>query len=241
MYINSNYGEAITSDIVVMDTMIENMEHLLFKYRVNLGFYGHNHAVQRMSAVYDSVVEQAATTVTDADGNEIAWHENPQATVHMVIGTGGAKFTENFVEPYPAWCEKVFYQYGYARVIAVNESYLKWEWVDASDNIIYDQMVITQTTDFSEPWVLSSQPDDDAQTSGNGDSTSLSDVTIAFIVIGCMFFVFIAGLFAYRMIRSETEWFTSAEEKNGITMSAMHGDSENHLVKETEAEVPEEP
>ncbi|CAM9350932.1 unnamed protein product, partial [Ectocarpus fasciculatus] len=144
MYINSNYGEAITSDIVVMDTMIENMEHLLFKYRVNLGFYGHNHAVQRMSAVYDSVVEQAATTVTDADGNEIAWHENPQATVHMVIGTGGAKFTENFVEPYPAWCEKVFYQYGYARVIAVNESYLKWEWVDASDNIIYDQMVITQ-------------------------------------------------------------------------------------------------
>lgn len=227
MYINSNYGEAITSDIVVMETMIANLEHLLFKYRVNLGFYGHNHAVQRMSAVYDSVVEQAATIVPDADGNEVAWHENPQATVHMVIGTGGAKFTQNFVEPYPAWCEKVFYQYGYARVLAVNESYLKWEWVDASDNVIYDQMVITQTTDFSEPWVLS-QRDDDPQSSGNGGDNALTDVAISFIVIGCLLFVFVAGLFAYRMIRSETEWLSSAEEKEGITMSAMHGDSENH-------------
>jgi len=39
MYINSNYGGPVTSDINVMDYLIANMEPLLYKYRVNLGFY----------------------------------------------------------------------------------------------------------------------------------------------------------------------------------------------------------
>ncbi len=45
MYINSNYGGSVTSDIVVMDLLIENVEPLLWKYRVNLAFWGHNHVV----------------------------------------------------------------------------------------------------------------------------------------------------------------------------------------------------
>lgn len=46
MYINSNYGGTDTSDITVMENLILNIEPLLWEYRVNIGFYGHNHAVR---------------------------------------------------------------------------------------------------------------------------------------------------------------------------------------------------
>jgi hypothetical protein len=219
MYINSYYGGTVTSDVVVMETMIANLEHLLFKYRVNIGFYGHNHAVQRMSAVYDSKVEQAARVGTDESGNSVAYHEDPQATVHMVIGTGGAKFTVNYYTPYPEWCEEVFYRYGYAKVSAVNATYLNWEWIDASDNLIYDRMVITQSTDFTESWVLSS----DSSSSSKDDS--LDTVVLAFVIIGCVLFIVLVGLFAYRIIRSDTPFIGDGSiEKFGVNLSVLHDD-----------------
>lgn len=228
MYINSDYGGAVTSDIVVMETMIANLEPLLFKYRVNIGFYGHNHAVQRMSAVYDSKVVQASTAVLDGDGNEIAWHTDPQATVHMVIGTGGAKFTINYIDPYPEWCEKVFYQYGYAKVSAVNATYLYWEWIDAGDNIVYDRMVITQTTNFDEPWVISAA---DTGSGDNDNDSGLSVLIISLIVVGSVVFVFVTGFFAYRIIKSDTLFLGS--NSNNITLSVLHNEnSENGMLSD---------
>jgi len=153
MYLNSDYDGGVTSDIYVMNLMIANIEPLLWKYRVNIGFYGHNHVVQRHSAVLNSTVIQAATMKMDEHGNQVAWHENPQATVHMVVGTGGASFTKNFVTPYPVWNEMVMYEYGYARVEAVNATYLNWEWVNSQTLEIRDRMVITQT-DPTQSWVV---------------------------------------------------------------------------------------
>ena len=40
MYINSYYGGAFSSDIVVADLMRKNLEPLFVKYKVNLGVYG---------------------------------------------------------------------------------------------------------------------------------------------------------------------------------------------------------
>jgi len=40
MYLNSNYGGSPSSDITVMDLMIQELEPLIWKYRVNIGFYG---------------------------------------------------------------------------------------------------------------------------------------------------------------------------------------------------------
>lgn len=151
MYINSNYGGAATSDISVMDYMILNIEPLLYKYRVNVGFYGHNHVVQRHSAVLQKEVIQASVETTDAEGNIVHFHEDPQATVHMVVGTGGAAFTKNAMEPPPEWNEMYFYEYGYARVEAVNATYLKWDWVESSSGEVHDRMAITQT-DPTKPW-----------------------------------------------------------------------------------------
>jgi hypothetical protein len=37
----------------VMDLLIKHVEPLLFLYGVDLGFYGHNHVVQRHAAVFN--------------------------------------------------------------------------------------------------------------------------------------------------------------------------------------------
>lgn len=144
MYLNSNYGGAATSDLVVMDLMISELEPLLYKYKVNIGFYGHNHVVQRHSAVLNRTVVQRSVEVTGADGSVVHLHEDPQATVHMVVGTGGADFTKNFVTPYPEWNEMVVYKWGYAKVVAHNATVLSWDWIESSTNEVFDRMVITQ-------------------------------------------------------------------------------------------------
>lgn len=152
MYLNSNYGGSVSSDIVVSDSMILNLEPLLFQYRVNVGFYGHNHVVQRQSAVYNKTVVQKSVAYTDPDSGEtIHLQEDPQATVHFVVGTGGASFTVNYVTPFPEWNEEVFYQYGYAKVTAVNASYLDWQWILNTNNEVLDHVVITQS-DPTKPW-----------------------------------------------------------------------------------------
>jgi hypothetical protein len=175
MYLNSDYSGKPAADIDYMDNMIANLEPLLWKYRVNLGklhvlfsfflsfflflclrilgFYGHNHVVQRHSAVLNKTVIQVAEKRTDESGNPVYFHENPQATVHMVVGTAGAAFTVNYMTPYPVWNEMVMYEWGYARLTAVNATYLDWEWVQSSTGKVLDHMVITQD-DPTKPWVI---------------------------------------------------------------------------------------
>jgi hypothetical protein len=42
------------------------VEPLLFKYRVNVAFYGHNHVVQRHSATFNKTVVQKSVATTDS-------------------------------------------------------------------------------------------------------------------------------------------------------------------------------
>lgn len=64
----------------------------------------------------------------------------------MVIGTAGAMFSKNAIDPPPAWNELYFYEYGYARVTAQDSSTLKWEWVNSETSQVMDTMVITQSS-----------------------------------------------------------------------------------------------
>jgi len=144
MYLNSDYVDGVTSDGVVSALMISTIEPLLYKYRVNIGFYGHNHVVQRHSAVLNSTVIQKAQEMTDTDGNKYYLHDDPQATIHFVVGTAGAAFTKNYVTPYPEWNEMVMYEYGYTRVTAVNATYLDWEWVHTYTGEVWDHVILTQ-------------------------------------------------------------------------------------------------
>ena len=133
----------------MMDSMILHIEPLLLSHRVNIGFYGHNHVVQRHSAVYKKKVVQKSVVRNTSEG-EVHVFRNPQATVHMVIGTAGAGFTENAQTPRPEWNEMFFYKWGYARVVAHNSTDLSWEWVESSSGTVFDRMAISQITDFSE-------------------------------------------------------------------------------------------
>ena len=54
-------GYTAGADINTMNNLITHIEPLLFKYRVNVAFYGHNHVVQRHSAVFNKTVIQHST------------------------------------------------------------------------------------------------------------------------------------------------------------------------------------
>lgn len=144
MYINSNYSGSVSSDESVMNLMIDNLEPLLYKYKVNIGFYGHNHVVQRQSAVYNRTVVQHPEKQILDDGSILWVHNNPQATVHMVVGTGGASFTFNSIPDKPSWNELYFYKWGYAQVTAINSTHLDWKWIDNEDDSVIDHMLLIQ-------------------------------------------------------------------------------------------------
>jgi hypothetical protein len=192
MYLNSNYSGTASSDVTVMNLMIKSLEPLLWKYRVNVGFYGHNHVVQRQSAVLNKTVIQASTPVTQPDGSVIYFHNNPQATVHMVVGTGGAGFTKNAYKPGPSWNEMFFYKWGYAVVTAVNASYLDWQWVNSLTEEVMDHMVIIQVNP-NEPWVLPSEDTDDKTRPSLSTGAMVSIVLAAFVVVAA-----VAALLVYR-------------------------------------------
>lgn len=174
MYLNSDYNSGFSSDGETSALLIKHVEPLLYEYKVDLGFYGHNHVVQRQSAVYQSKVVQRSKATIDSDGNTWYAFTDPNATVHMVIGTAGAMFTKNAIDPPPEWNELYFYEYGYARVTAVSASELRWEWINSESNEIMDRMIITQSSR--------------ATTSGSADDNGLSvgeEAAIAVISIIC--------------------------------------------------------
>lgn len=149
MYINSDYKVGASSDGEVMRLLINNVEPLLLKYNVDVAFWGHNHAVQRQSAVADRKVIQHATAKesfdpTSGDSHTVWTHHNPGAPVHMVIGTAGAGFTVNAEKPGPDWNELTFYEWGYARVEVKSAHELDWTWMNAREGVIKDHMVITK-------------------------------------------------------------------------------------------------
>ena len=169
MYVSSDFGYPYVpanisySDGAVQQQLIENIEPLLYKYKVNAGFWGHNHVFQRQGALYNSTVVANSETIQNADGDDVALYAEPQATVQLVLGNAGANFSWNAVDPAPAWNEVTANFYGYSIVKAYNASYLTWDTVDsqtATGDVVRDRVVITQDpANLAQPWVL---PDTEA-------------------------------------------------------------------------------
>ena len=72
----------------------------------------------------------------------IPYHISPITITITMAGTAGAAFTQNAVDPPPDWNELCFYKWGYARVTAVNSTYLSWDWVESSTGQVWDRMAI---------------------------------------------------------------------------------------------------
>lgn len=175
MYVNSddccaNYYDddcvvcADGTDLNVMMSLQSEIEPILYKYKVNLAFAGHFHDVQRQSAVYQNKVVQAASIVKDSDGNSVAFHDNPEAPVWMVIGSAGNG--PHYANKNYSWSEKYWEDtYGYAIVIAENETVLKWQFINSANNMVLDRMTITQSLqDLNVPRSTSSRNTNEFET-----------------------------------------------------------------------------
>jgi hypothetical protein len=203
MYIDSSYGPTNSngdyipsSDNAVMALMIDNLEPLLWKYKVNVGFYGHMHCVQRQSAVLEGKVVQAAR-----EEGGVAYHNNPQATVQIVIGTGGADLMYATNDVAPDWNEKTYMTWGYAVVEAHNATYLHYRWVQSSDDAIIDQMVLTQedpgSPATSQSWTC---PGDGFSCSATASFNwnGLTPEQIGLVIGGVLIFVGVICILAYK-------------------------------------------
>lgn len=184
------------SDIQVMSALQDSIEPLLFQYRVNLAFAGHFHNVQRQSAVYENKVVQEAERTYDSENNVVWYHNNPQATVWMVIGTAGNgpfDAQENYT-----WSERYWNNlFGYALVSAVNSTHLDWKFVNSANDVVVDRMSITQ--DF-QPWSVAG--------SGSKSSgwNSLSDAAQGGIIFAIVFFcTMLISALVYALYRRQTE------------------------------------
>ena len=195
MYINSNDEGYVNSDVAVMNLLIDNVEPLLYENNVNLAFWGHNHCVQRQAAVLNKTVIQNATMI-----NNIAFHENPQATVHMVIGTAGADFTNNTLVQPPEWNELVFHEWGYARVTVPNETMLLWEWVNNTNGVVMDRMIITQSYPIQSWDIQPTKQPTQEPNSDNSKSSShlLRDGTIAVVCLVLVALIVVAYFYYHR-------------------------------------------
>ena len=222
-------GCSPTSDIAVMHDMVTNIEPLLFANKVNFAFYGHNHVVQRQSATlnYNVIQKSKPTTI---NGETVNFYDDPQATVHFVIGTGGANFTKNAFfnksSPlYPVWNELFYYQYGYARVEAINASYLAYEWVLNDDGSILDRTVIYQADPFAS-FDPSSKDDDDDSTSSSMPKLSTPFIIAIAVVVPAVVILF--GIFLY--CRSKTLSPLHIDEKSPLHKSDNGGDITPHRI-----------
>ena len=159
MYISSTDGPRpgrLASDQNISALMQQHLEPLIWAGQVNLALYGHNHAVQRLSAAYGNRLVQASLPAT-MDGQPARLQYDPQATVHYVVGNGGAGFTRNFQTPSPPWCEMVEYQFGLGVLTAHNASHLQWRVLENTQARVIDNLWIVRPN-ASAPWVLPPQP-----------------------------------------------------------------------------------
>ena len=160
MYVSSTFSGPVTSDVTVMDQLVRNIEPLLFKYRVNAAFWGHNHVFQRQSALYNFTVVQKSHVGLNIDGETAAIYDSPQATVQILIGNAGAAFSDNSLVPPPVWNEVTAQFYGYSVVKAYNATYLTWDTIDActvGGDKVMDRVVLTQDPAVTE-WKLPNSP-----------------------------------------------------------------------------------
>lgn len=164
------------SDVGGMEALQANIEPMLHKYRVNLAFAGHFHQAQRQAAVYQNMLVQASSSIINSDGQTVAYHNDPNATVWMVIGSAGNG--PDYANINYTWSEKYWNDlWGYAMVAAVNSTYLTWELINSANDQVVDRMAISQ--DF-ESW----EPSSPSSSSSDGLSATDTALISVFSIVG---------------------------------------------------------
>ncbi|KAL4140320.1 hypothetical protein PRNP1_014605 [Phytophthora ramorum] len=115
----------IEPDMKVSYKFQEEVEDLIYKYRVNLMMVGHEHAYERSCPLYRK------ECVSDGKG-----------TVHVVVGSAGYPLgTEDFSSKYGNWSLRHVNDYGYLR-IATSPEDMRVQFVLNKNGNVYDEFII---------------------------------------------------------------------------------------------------
>jgi len=109
-------------------------ENVLYKYGVDLAFWAHEHAYERLYPVFNHTVMNG----TDSD----AYH-NPGAPVHIVNGAAGNREkNDGFLKNLGPWSAFRNSEFGYGRMIIFNATHLYYEQVSAEKGTVIDRVMI---------------------------------------------------------------------------------------------------
>eukprot|EP00294_Goniomonas_avonlea_P001143 CAMPEP_0114558672 /NCGR_PEP_ID=MMETSP0114-20121206/10510_1 /TAXON_ID=31324 /ORGANISM="Goniomonas sp, Strain m" /LENGTH=532 /DNA_ID=CAMNT_0001744085 /DNA_START=8 /DNA_END=1606 /DNA_ORIENTATION=+ len=119
----------------------DQLEPLFNKYGVDVYLSGHMHMYERMfPIVANGTVDMAS--VHHAPSGSGAQYLNPNGTVHLVQGTGGAFVHERFVSPAPAWSATHDNRYGMARMRVESASELVYTFMDVAGDTVVDELIL---------------------------------------------------------------------------------------------------
>ncbi|EFA76874.1 hypothetical protein PPL_09626 [Heterostelium album PN500] len=129
LYCTSTFGWCKSNDKDRMK-FIASLEDLFYKYNVNFFIGGHSHEYERMLPVYKSQVYGS--------------NANPQATVYVVIGTGGCQEGLNSgFQPQPVYSSGVrLLETGYAKVSFLDSDHMQWQFIQDQTDTVLDSVVI---------------------------------------------------------------------------------------------------
>ncbi|EGC38726.1 hypothetical protein DICPUDRAFT_28115 [Dictyostelium purpureum] len=108
------------------------LENLLFKYNVDLYISGHQHAEEYTYPVYKS--------------QNLGTFEEPKATVHITVGTGGdAEGEETQWQPKPSWSTgKRIFDTGVGYLTFYNTTTLGYKFIANVNNTVVDEFTMTK-------------------------------------------------------------------------------------------------
>jgi acid phosphatase type 7 len=98
MYTSRDYKP----ELLFAEKMRENLEELMDTYKVDVALWGHIHNYERSCPVFNGTCR--------GDLND------PQGTIHFVIGMGGMTFFFDWLAPQPDWSMFRAAQYGYITI-----------------------------------------------------------------------------------------------------------------------------
>eukprot|EP00758_Cryptobia_borreli_P017108 Tbor_TRINITY_DN6162_c0_g3::TRINITY_DN6162_c0_g3_i10::g.22448::m.22448 len=134
MYIDSNKTGFWSAQVNVMNMLVEELEPLLLKYKVDLALWGHNHVVQRFCAfknhtcVVSSELAPFESDISISPSTVPTFPKDNGGIVHIVVGAGGANFHPNVNIPWNPTTENAFYEYGYSVIRVEKGDRLTWQW-----------------------------------------------------------------------------------------------------------------
>ncbi|KAF2075455.1 hypothetical protein CYY_003236 [Polysphondylium violaceum] len=130
-YCSSKYQWCEDFDVFKL-MFVSSLEKLLMKYNVDIYLAGHSHTYERTLPVYDNKV--------------LGTFQNPKATVHITIGSGGNKEgpTYNWLEA-PEWSNGLRSSHtGFGKFTILNSTTIQWDFVDNYSDSIVDSFVVTK-------------------------------------------------------------------------------------------------